>query len=172
MQSQDTPICEVLIRIATEQDFEALDKLYYDFHQYHVRGVPGRLRDLGKFEDQDWSRLHRALGEIFANQDAVIFLAECSGHSVGLVEVYYRQDDKANPLIVPYQYAYLQSLMVSEPYRKTGIGHKLMEVARQWAREKGATEMRLDVWGFNRGALDFYAEMGYRPLRRTLVAEL
>ncbi len=165
-------MCEVIIRTATEEDFETLDKLYYDLHQYHVRGVPDRLQDLGKLEDQDWSRLHQALREIFTNQDAVIFLAERSGHIVGLVEVYYRQDDKANPLIVPHQYAHLQSIMVSEPYRKLGIGKKLMEVAQQWAREKGATEMRLDVWEFNRGTIRFYEEMGYHSLRRTLVTKL
>ncbi len=165
-------MCEVIIRAATEQDFETLDKLYYDFHQYHVREVPNRLQDLGKLEDQDWSRLHQALREIFTNKDAVIFLAERSGHIIGLVEVYYRQDDKANPLIVTHQYAYLQSIMVSEPYRKLGIGKRLMEAAQQWAREKGATEMRLDVWEFNQGALRFYEEMGYHSLRRTLVTEL
>ncbi len=165
-------MCEVIIRTATEQDFEALDKLYYDLHQYHVREIPDRLQDLGKLEDQDWSRLHHALREIFTNKDAVIFLAERSGHIIGLAEVYYRQDDKAKPLIVPHQYAYLQSIMVSEPYRRLGIGKKLMEVAQQWARERGATEMRLDVWEFNQGTIRFYEEMGYHPLKSTFVAEL
>jgi GNAT superfamily N-acetyltransferase len=163
---------EVIIRTANEQDFEALDRLYYDFHQYHVRAVPDRLQDLGKLEDQDWTRLHQALRDIFANQDAVIFLVEGSGEIIGLAEVYYRQDDEANPLIVPHKYAYLQSLMVSEPYRKMGVGKKLMEAARQWAREKGATEMRLDVWEFNQGTIRFYEKTGYSPLKRNMVAEL
>jgi len=165
-------MCDVIIRIANEQDFIALERLYYDFHQYHVREVPDRLQDLGKFEDQDWSRLQQALRDIITNQDAAIFLAECSGQLIGLVEVYYRQDDKANPLIVPHQYAYLQSIMVSEPYRSLGIGKKLMEVAHQWGREKGAREMRLDVWEFNQGTIQFYERMGYRPLTRTLIIGL
>jgi ribosomal protein S18 acetylase RimI-like enzyme len=165
-------MCEIIIRTAGEQDFDALDKLYYDFHQYHVREIPDRLQDLGKIENQDWSRLHHALRDIFANKDAIIFLAEDSGLLIGLVEVYFRQDDEANSLIVPHKYAHLQSLMVSEPYRKSGIGKKLMDVAQQWAREKGATEMRLDVWEFNQGTIQFYEKMGFHTLKRTLVTDL
>jgi ribosomal protein S18 acetylase RimI-like enzyme len=165
-------MCEVTIRPADEQDFAALDRLYYDFHQYHVRGVPDRRQDLGKIEDQDWSRLHQAFRDIFANQDAVIILAEVSGQAIGLAEVYYRQDDEANPLIVPHKYAYLQSIMVNESYRNSGIGRKLIEVAQRWAREKGAAEMRLDVWEFNQGTIQFYEKMGFHTLKRALVTDL
>jgi GNAT superfamily N-acetyltransferase len=147
-------MCEVKIRTAGEQDFDALDKLYYDFHQYRVREIPDRLQDLGKIENQDWSRLHQAFREIFTNKDAVIFLNE------------------DNPLIVPHKYAHLQSIMVSEPNRKSGIGKKLMDVAQQWAREKGATEMRLDVWEFNQGTIQFYEKMGFHTLTRTLITGL
>jgi ribosomal protein S18 acetylase RimI-like enzyme len=165
-------MCEVTIRTANERDLDALDKLYYNFHQYHVREVPDRLQDLGKIEDQEWSRLHQALRDIFANQDAAIILAEVSGQAIGLAEVYYRQDNEINPLIVPHKYAYLQSIMVSEPYRKSGIGKKLMETAQQWGRDKGATEMRLDVWEFNQGTIQFYEKMGFRTLKRSLVTGL
>ena len=165
-------MCEVKIRTAGEQDFDALDKLYYDFHQYRVREIPDRLQDLGKIENQDWSRLHQAFREIFTNKDAVIFLAEDSGQLIGLVEVYFRQDNEDNPLIVPHKYAHLQSIMVSEPNRKSGIGKKLMDVAQQWAREKGATEMRLDVWEFNQGTIQFYEKMGFHTLTRTLITGL
>jgi len=165
-------MCEFTIRTAGEQDIDALDKLYYDFHQYHVCGVPDRLQDLGKIENQDWSRLNHALRDICANKDAVIFLAEDSGQWIGLAEVYFRQDDKANPLIVPHKYGYLQSLMVSEAHRKSGVGKKLLEVAQQWAQEKGATEMRLVVWEFNQGTIQFYEKMGFHTLKRTLATDL
>ena len=163
---------EVIIRLATEADLAALDRLYYDFHQYHVRGVPDRLQDLGQIENQDWSRLHQALRDIFANKDAVILLAEVSGQLTGLAEVYFRHDAEADTLIVPHKYAHLQSIMVSEPYRKSGIGKKLIEAAQQWAREKGATEMRLDVWEFNQGTIRFYEKMGFHTLKRALVTDL
>lgn len=163
---------EVMIRTADEGDFAALDKLYYDFHQFHAHGAPDRLQDMGKIENQDWSQLHQALRAIFTNQDAVIFLAEVSGQIVALVEVYFRQENETNPLIVPHPHAYVQSVMVSETERRTGIGRKLMAAAREWARAKGATEMRLEVWEFNQGTMRFYEKTGFRTLKRTLVADI
>ncbi len=151
---------------------DALCSLYYEFHEFHVRGVPGRLRTQEEKDRQDWTRLHSALAEIFRNPDAAIFLALVSGEAAGLVEVYLRQDDEHNSLFVPHRYGYLQSLMVLEPYRKMGIGVKLVETAQSWAKEKGATEMRLETWEFPGGPLPFYGKIGYRTLKRTMLKDI
>ena len=47
-----------------------------------------------------------------------------------------------------------------------------MEAAQDWARARGAAEMRLDIWEFPAGPLLFYQKLGYRILRRSLVREL
>jgi diamine N-acetyltransferase len=53
-----------------------------------------------------------------------------------------------------------------------GLGRLLVEVAQQWARERGATEMQLDIWEFAAGPLHFYERLGYRTLKRHLVVDL
>jgi len=47
-----------------------------------------------------------------------------------------------------------------------------MDTAQQWAREKGAAEMRLDVWEFNQETIRFYVNMGFKTLKRSLVSDL
>jgi GNAT superfamily N-acetyltransferase len=44
----------------------------------------------------------------------------------------------------------------------------LMQAAEEWARTKGLTDVRLNVFEFNEGARDFYARLGYRTLSRHL----
>jgi hypothetical protein len=39
-------------------------------------------------------------------------------------------------------------------------------------KANGASEMRLDVWEFAAGPLEFYERLGYRTLRRALVREI
>ncbi len=163
---------QIEIHLADECDSDALCALCYEFHEYHVRGVPSRLRSLGDRDEQDWSRLHKLLSDIYRNGNAALFVAQVAGEMVGLAEVYYKQDDRANPAIVPYSYGYLQSLMVLEPFRRQGIGMQLVNVAKHWAKEKGATEMRLSVWEFDAGPLPFYERIGFRTLQRELVAKL
>jgi GNAT superfamily N-acetyltransferase len=162
----------ISVRLAELRDREALCRLYHEFHQFHVRGVPDRLLGLGEPpESYEGSELYQALEKIIQEDDAAIFVAEVARQPVGLVEVYLRQDEP-NPLRVSRRYGYLQSLMVYEPFRRRGVGTRLLETAQNWAREKGAAEMRLEIWEFEAGPLRFYEACGYRTLRRMLVCEL
>jgi GNAT superfamily N-acetyltransferase len=158
-----------LIRSADEQDFDALCRLYVDFHGFHVRGVPDRLRGLDDPERNEYPRIKDTLGQIIGADDSAILVAELGGEVLGLAEVYLKADDRTNSYIVPYTYGFVQSLMVEEAGRHHGIGTHLLEAAQQWAQAKGATEIRLDAWEFDAGPLHFYEKCGYRTLKRTLV---
>jgi ribosomal protein S18 acetylase RimI-like enzyme len=161
----------ISIRPVNDHDIEVLCEMYYDFHEFHVCGVPTHLRSLGDRERWDRSSLREALGKIIKSDDSEIFVAEVAGKLAGLIEVYARQDpDEAT--LVRHQYAELQSLVVLAPFRRNGIGTQLVEVARRWAREKGAAEMRLGVWEFNEAAREFYEAVGFKTLKRRMVAEL
>jgi ribosomal protein S18 acetylase RimI-like enzyme len=161
----------VSIRPAKDRDIEALCDIYYDFHEWHVCGVPSHLRSLGDKEQWDRTSLREALGKIIQSDDSEIFVAEMAGELVGLIEVYVRQDpDEAT--LIQHRYAELQSLVVLVPFRRKGIGTQLVEIARRWARENGATEMRLGLWEFNQAARAFYETMGFGTLKRRMVVEI
>ncbi len=158
----------VVIRLAGEGDLDALTKIYIEFHEFHVRGVPGRPRAPEKY---DYSEMQESLKQILHDDKAAIFLAEVSNEVAGLAEVYMRQDE-LEPAIIPRRYGHLQSLMVLESFREQGLGSKLLEVAEQWVKERGATEMQLDTWEFAEGPLHFYKARNYRTLKRKLVKNI
>ena len=162
---------KVIIRPAVRDDFDALCELYYEFHQFHVRGVPDRLVSLGEADKFDSTDLRGALQKILDDDDAIILAAEVDERIVGLAEVYVKQDE-AHPLRVTPRYGDLQSLIVNESYRRYGIGRELTGAAEKWAKEKGAVEMQLDIWEFGAGPLDFYNRLGYRTIRRKMVRKI
>jgi GNAT superfamily N-acetyltransferase len=161
---------DIIIRPAATEDLEKLCDLYLEFHEFHVRGVPGRLRSLTDPESRDDTELCEKIKKIIADDDSTIFLAEVGRQPVGLAEVYIREDEP-NPHRVCRRHGHLQSLITTERFRHLGVGNKLLEAAEEWAREKGAAEMRLDIWEFAEGPLEFYEKNGYRTLRRSLVRE-
>jgi ribosomal protein S18 acetylase RimI-like enzyme len=161
----------VAIRPANNGDVEALCEIYYDFHEFHVRGVPTHLCSLGDRERWDRSDLRGALEAILQGDDSELFVAQAASRLAGLVEIYLRQDPEEVTL-VPHRYAELQSLMVLPAFRRRGVGTRLVEAARRWARENGAAEIRLGVWEFNEAAREFYEALGFRTLKRRMVAEL
>lgn len=163
----------MLPRLATEEDIAQLQTLYEEFHLFHVVGVPDRLRLSQKTEDNanEPNELESGLRAIIAREDAVLFVLEIDAKLIGFAEVYLRQDEE-HPVTVAHRYGYLQSLMVSAPYRKQGLGEALLHAVHQWTQEKGATEVRLDAWEFVAGPVPFYEKYGYRTLKRTMVVDI
>lgn len=162
---------DVTVRPANLQDMGWLCKTYYEFHEFHVRGVPDRLATLRESDPRQDSKLRVSLNKIIEGDESVLFIAEVGGQPVGFAEVYVRQD-KPDPARVSYRYGYVQSLMVDEAFRRHSVGRRLMEAAERWTKEQGATEMRLDIWEFGQGPLGFYGKIGYRTLRRTMMRAL
>ncbi|WP_338782139.1 GNAT family N-acetyltransferase [Metabacillus sp. FJAT-52054] len=63
-------------------------------------------------------------------------------------------------------YGFVYELYVLEPFRKNGLGRKLMEEAMNHLKSEGHKEVRLSVFAGNQ-AIQLYEEMGFAP--RTLV---
>jgi len=163
---------DVIIRPAREAELDDVIALYEEFHAFHVRGVPDRLR----LPDQPDDPARRAdvrkqLQAILRDPEAALFVADVDGAPVGLAEVYLRRDEP-HPLTVSHTYGYLQSLAVTARQRGRGLGTRLVAAAEQWARGRGATQLRLETWGFPAGPLPFYEVLGYRTAKRTLVKPL
>lgn len=160
-----------VIRTMTRDDFPALEELYYDFHEHHARGVPIYLRHLGEPDVWDRTPLRAALEKILADDSARVFVAEVEECLAGLIEVHFRQD-APSPAIHSQRYLELQSLMVAAPFRRQRLAWQLVQHAATWAREIGATEIRLNVWEFNGAALRLYQQMGFRTLQRRMMIQL
>ncbi|HEU0028904.1 MAG TPA: GNAT family N-acetyltransferase [Ktedonobacterales bacterium] len=167
---------DAAIRPAREADFDDLIALYEEFHAFHVRGVPDRLRLPEPSGDPAAGERERAwmreqLRAILRDPDAALLLAEAGGRIVGLAEVYQRRDEP-NLWTVQHTYGHLQSLIVTERWRRRGLGGRLVAAAEAWARERGATQLRLEAWEFAAGPLPFYKSLGYQTVKRELVRPL
>ncbi|MBN1211376.1 MAG: GNAT family N-acetyltransferase [candidate division Zixibacteria bacterium] len=164
-------MAELSIHKAVEADIETLCRLYYEFHEYHVDGVPDRLISLGPFDKYDSSKLITELKKILDDDNADILIAESDNRAVGLVEIYLREDEP-DPQRVAYRYGHLQSLYVLQKFRGRGFGSRLVTAAEKWVRDKGGSEIQLDTWEFEGDPVVFYEHCGYRTVRRKMVRKL
>lgn len=65
----------ISLQQATAQDIDALIFLYDEFHAFHVRGVPDRLRFPAQTSDKDVAEVRQLLSDLFQREDAAIVLA-------------------------------------------------------------------------------------------------
>jgi ribosomal protein S18 acetylase RimI-like enzyme len=100
--------------------------------------------------DDEW---HRTIDQSAADPDAASFVAEVDGRPMGLA--FCRLDD-SDP-----RSARLFSMWVEPTVRGRGVGRRLVEVALQWMRSRGALSVELEVAEGNLGAASLYAAMGF-----------
>jgi ribosomal protein S18 acetylase RimI-like enzyme len=114
-------------------------------HIFAAPGAPERDRD------------HWLQG--VGGESAATFVAEDGGLIIGFVSV--NVVTEAHSLMKALRYARIGSVVVDANHRGRGVGSTLMALAQEWAVHRGAEEMRLNVWAFNKSAMSMYADMGY-----------
>jgi putative acetyltransferase len=83
-----------------------------------------------------------------------VYVAEVDGVVVGRLSL------ARDPHLASRHVADL-GLMVAEPFRRQGVGRRLLEEAVAWARASGITKLELHVFPWNQAALRLYESFGF-----------
>jgi GNAT superfamily N-acetyltransferase len=87
----------------------------------------------------DEKRAVVALRQAIDSHDACVLVADDAGQIVGICTAY--QD----MLSVRFGYrCWVEDLAVDPEHRSQGVGKRLLDAAKDWARERGATHLELD----------------------------
>jgi GNAT superfamily N-acetyltransferase len=87
----------------------------------------------------DPARAEARLGAAIAADDAEVFVADADGAVVGVCTVYVEFES-----VRFGRRAWVEDLAVHADHRSAGHGKALLDAAKQWARERGATHLELD----------------------------
>lgn len=87
----------------------------------------------------DRQRAEATLADMFASEQAAVFVADAAGQVIGFCTVYLDI-----PSVRFGQRSWVEDLAVHPERRSTGIGRRLLAAAKGWARERGATHLELD----------------------------
>ena len=90
-----------------------------------------------------------------------VFVAEVENEAVGFACVYAHMTIQ-DPDEAPKEFAYVSDISVLTPYRGRGLGRALLSRAEQYARERGASTLRLLVLSQNTVAKQLYIASGFR----------
>ena len=132
----------VKIRQATTSDIPAMNELF--------------RKDLG-YAECTLEIVEKQFAGLDNSREAV-FVAEAeddSSHIAGVIHV-----EKYNVLYFPTM-ANILGIAVSADFRRQGIGSALLKRAEEWARENGASSMRLNSGESRKQAHEFYRDQGY-----------
>lgn len=155
---------DVSIRIAVIADYPALEELYAEGDAYHFAGAPHSFAPVA-----EPARTRAVIQTMLDDPNQEFLVAEIERLIVGLLRLTIRE---RNLPFVPKRIAVINEVVISADKRGTGIGRQLMAKAQDLAASRGAVEIWLDVWEFNKTALGFYKSLGYEPIIRWMRKEI
>jgi ribosomal protein S18 acetylase RimI-like enzyme len=101
------------------------------------------------------------------DKDGKCFIAEIENKPVGYLiigskDFGYRKG----------KYLELENMGVLPKYRSMGIGHSLVEYAKQYAKSVNATKIYVSAYWDNESAIKFYKREGFEPIDMGLELEI
>ena len=82
----------------------------------------------------------------------LLFTVEADGDDAGWLWI--------GPMTDPADW-YVWDVAIHESHRRRGLGARTMQLAEEVAREHGAVNLRLNVFGYNTPAIRLYEALGY-----------
>ncbi len=144
-----------VIRPFRPQDREAIDDCIRAL-QEHERNIEPRMKPaaaiIGDYLDDMLDQCERKCGVVLvaAHNDEVM------GYACVLAEEANQDPDEVN-----YTYAYVRDVFVNREDRGLGIGRALLEAAEKYAKDAGATCLRIFVLAENKDAASLYQKFGF-----------
>jgi len=157
---------------------KALVRTYRPEDQDRVKRCIIELQDFERVLEPDRvegeriaERNFQELQEAHHQNTGKIFVAEVDEEVVGLVNVRFEHESQTymSSLV---DYAYISDIFVLQAYRGRGIGTMLLQQAEAFARQQGATVLKIGVLAKNRQAADVYQHVGFRPYEIVLLKHL
>jgi GNAT superfamily N-acetyltransferase len=96
-------------------------------------------------------RAEEALAEAIEAESSTVLVAEHRGELLGFATAYLDLNSVRFGLR-----CWVEDLAVSPEHRSQGVGKALLDAAKQWARERGATHLELDSGEARTDAHRFY----------------
>lgn len=144
----------ITIRRAQKKDAKRLCELLETIAQLHHEGRPDIYGAGGaKYNIEDVEKKIK-------NKEEIILVAvndddEVMGYTMSKII-----DVKENGILLGYRKMYIDDVCVDSAFRKLGIGKKLMEATKLEAEKADCHIAELNVWAFNKNAINFYKSCG------------
>lgn len=143
------------VRYSVSSDAEAVYRLLQIIAKLHKDARPDMFPNLeSKYTLEE-------VRQRLSKEDNGVFVSEIDGEVNGYIFCDIITEGCGSTL-------YIDDLCVDPSVHRQGIASKLMDRAREYAREKKCRMVMLNVWEFNESALAFYEKYGFSTRTRHL----
>lgn len=150
------------VREAQKKDIPGIQSLLKEVLNIHAAGRPDLfIPDTTKYTKEE-------LEGLLQKEECKIFVCvdeqeQVLGHA--FCEIQKREHENN---MTDIETIYIDDICVGQQYRKRNIGKSLYQKVEEFAKERGAYHITLNVWAFNEDAKQFYDKIGFSEMKRVL----
>lgn len=102
-----------------------------------------------------------------------VYLAILNKHVIGLIiGIIYKYDEEDNLDYKCPKKGIVTELIVTNKVRANGIGKTLMNKMEEYFKTEGCEYISLDVFSYNKNAMDFYQRKGYHNRMNVMIKKI
>ena len=150
----------VKIREYKQTDRKSILAMMQEFTEYHWPINPFKKKNI---DSKKVATYHtNKMIKYAKTNDGIIYVAQGDGNIIGFIGVWLKKQTYEDALEeIPMTLGYINAVFVTENYRGSGIGRKLLNKAEQYFILKKCTHVTLHVYDYNVPSHEFYKKLGY-----------
>lgn len=147
-----------MVRHASSKDIDKILDLLNQVNLIHATARPDIFKVVTKYTKEELEeKINKEPIFVYTNlNDEVV------GYIFGVI-----QDTKTNHLIY-HKTFFIDDFCVDNSQRGMGVGTKLYDYVKGYAKSIGCDRVTLNVWNFNENAYKFYLKCGLKPLETVM----
>ena len=154
------------IRNAEEQDFPAISRLFWESDTFHAENLPSIYNKTdAPFRSIEYYR------ELIDNPEGLFIVSENAGEVLGFAYGYEEQKGFL-PIHKKRTFFFIDNIVVRKDCQGSGLGSQLLDRIITECRERKYSDIMLNVYSFNAGAIALYEKKGFTQLSRDYILEL
>ncbi|MFW9978523.1 MAG: GNAT family N-acetyltransferase [Candidatus Thorarchaeota archaeon] len=151
-------------RVATPLDMDEIVNLWKEIQRYHEELDPRySMVDDAAFLARSY------YSERMDMADNIFFVATLEKQLIGFVFAYLQ---KKPPVYRDLDMGFIDTLMVTTRYRRSGIGSHLVDLVKQWLIDQGIHRLQLSVASMNQIGIAFWERCGFKELSRRMESDI
>ena len=142
---------------ATKDHLDDLVSLNIEVQNLHISFAPEI------FKKPDRNEIKTFFSDVLKDENRKTFICLYEKRSLGYILLQI-VDHEGHCFCYSQKWIYIDHIGVSDKYRRKGVGNKLIEAAKKFARQHQINRIILDVWTVNKNAKEFFKKQGFNSI--------